>query len=203
MKTSSATSATAAYVVGGLTAAAALYYVAFPRKALKAQAPPAIVPGAAVVPLTEEEQQLKVRIKAHYDGCSPHYQSLWGKHIHHGLWRPGNEHLSKEVAQELLVDELYAHAHLPKGAKVLDVGCGVGGTSCKLAALGHDVTGVSLSTTQVQMAKENMEKEKKDHLKMMAQANDQMPKGSLENYHIQKQAKVERFEEEEKKDGLT
>ena len=51
--------------------------------------------------------------------------------------------------------------------------------------------------------KENMEKEKKDHLKMMAQANNQMPKGSLENYAIQIQAKVERFEEDEKKHGLT
>jgi nuclear GTP-binding protein len=30
-----------------------------------------------------------------------------------------------------------------------------------------------------------------------------MPKGSLENYAIQIQAKVERFEEEERKDGLT
>ncbi len=35
----------------------------------------------------------------HYDQCSPHYQSLWGRHIHHGLWRPGKEHLSKEEAQ--------------------------------------------------------------------------------------------------------
>ena len=51
--------------------------------------------------------------------------------------------------------------------------------------------------------KENMEKEKKDQLKMMAQANAQMPKGSLENYAIQIQAKVERFEEEERKEGLT
>ena len=51
--------------------------------------------------------------------------------------------------------------------------------------------------------KENMEKERKEHLKAMAQANAQMPKGSLENYAFQIQAKVERFEEEEKKNGLT
>ena len=91
--------------------------------------------------------------------CSPHYESLWGKHIHHGLWRPGQEGLSKEVAQERLVDEMYARARLPRGAKVLDVGCGVGGTSCYLAARGHAVTGVSLSTTQVAMAKENAAKD--------------------------------------------
>jgi len=122
---------------------------------------PEYTPVAGIVaPLSKEEEELKSRIKAHYDGCSPHYQDLWGKHIHHGLWRPGQENISKEEAQERLVDEMYARARLPAKAKVLDVGCGVGGTSCKLAALGHDVTGVSLSTTQVAMAKENMAKEK-------------------------------------------
>ena len=89
-------------------------------------------------------------------GCSPHYQELWGHHIHHGLWRPGKEDLSKEVAQEVLVDELIAAARLPARAKVLDVGCGVGGTSIKLAAAGHEVTGVSLSPKQIEMAKENL-----------------------------------------------
>jgi len=102
---------------------------------------------------------LKGRIKDHYDQCSPHYQSLWGRHIHHGLWRPGKEHLSKEEAQEVLVDEMLARAELPAGAKVLDVGCGVGGTSIKLAKLGHNLTGVSLSPKQIEMAKENASKE--------------------------------------------
>lgn len=51
--------------------------------------------------------------------------------------------------------------------------------------------------------KENMDKEKREQLKAMAQANAQMPKGTLENYAIQVQAKVERFEEEEKRYGLT
>lgn len=48
-----------------------------------------------------------------------------------------------------------------------------------------------------------MDKERKEQLKAMAQANAQMPKGSLENYAIQVQAKVERFEEDEKRYGLT
>jgi tocopherol O-methyltransferase len=140
----------------GVAGAAALYYA---LSAPKRAAPTVVSTPGVIAPLSEEEVVLKSRIKQHYDGCSPHYQTLWGKHIHHGLWREGQEHLSKEVAAELLVDEMLAKARLPKGAKVLDVGCGVGGTSCKLAALGHSVTGVSLSTTQVAMAKENMAKE--------------------------------------------
>ena len=100
---------------------------------------------------------LKGRIKEHYDGCSPHYQELWGKHVHHGFWAPGKEHISKEDAQEALVHELISAAKLPKGAKVLDVGCGVGGTSIMLAQAGHSVTGVSLSPKQIEMAKANLE----------------------------------------------
>ena len=39
---------------------------------------------------------------------------------------------------------------------MIDVGCGVGGTSNWLAKRGHAVTGVSLSPVQVEMAKRNM-----------------------------------------------
>jgi tocopherol O-methyltransferase len=113
------------------------------------------LPSAKTAEEAEAAAALKLRIKAHYDGCSPHYLALWGEHIHHGLWRPGKEHLSKEDAQVVLVDEMLAAARLAPRSKVLDVGCGVGGTSCKLAGLGHAVTGVSLSPVQVKMAQDN------------------------------------------------
>lgn len=35
--------------------------------------------------------------------CSPHYQGIWGKHIHHGLWRTGKE--TKEEASDNMVFE--------------------------------------------------------------------------------------------------
>ena len=75
------------------------------------------------------------------------------------MWREGKENISKEEAQEALVDDMLLHANLSINSKVLDVGCGVGGTSCKLAALGHAITGVSLSSTQIALAKDNMAKE--------------------------------------------
>lgn len=95
----------------------------------------------------------------HYDGCSEHYQSLWGIHIHHGLWR--NDEWSKERAQDNLVDELLARSGLRtlaagRTVHILDVGCGVGGTSCRLAGLlDAKCTGISLSPKQVEMATAN------------------------------------------------
>jgi tocopherol O-methyltransferase len=63
------------------------------------------------------------------------------------------------AAQDQLVDELIAHAKLPACPKVLDVGCGVGGTSIRLASkLKANVTGVTISTKQVEMANENAHK---------------------------------------------
>jgi len=52
-----------------------------------------------------------------------------------------------------LIDLLLARSGLQAGARVLDVGCGVGGTSRHLAAaLGCAVTGVTISGRQVEIA---------------------------------------------------
>lgn len=100
-------------------------------------------------------QALKDRIKTHYDLASEYYLNLWGTHIHHGYWptpeSKANE--SKEQAQINLIRLLLDTSQLPDGAKVLDVGCGIGGTSRYLASqLGCTVTGITISTTQVDMA---------------------------------------------------
>jgi nuclear GTP-binding protein len=49
--------------------------------------------------------------------------------------------------------------------------------------------------------KENLDKEMKEQLKSLAMANSQLPKGSMEHYAAIVQAKVEKFEDEEKKYG--
>ena len=96
---------------------------------------------------------ITAKIQEHYDLASPYYKELWGQHIHHGYWITGKE--SKEVAAQNLVDLLIAKAGLKRGAKVLDVGCGVGGTSIFLAReWGCDVTGITISPVQVEMATE-------------------------------------------------
>ncbi len=84
-------------------------------------------------------------IRAHYDLATPFYRLLWGPHIHHGLWHQGE---SPDVAQRQLIDRLAAEANICPGERVLDVGCGMGGSSIHLGRLGCEVTGLTLSPVQ-------------------------------------------------------
>jgi seryl-tRNA synthetase len=51
--------------------------------------------------------------------------------------------------------------------------------------------------------KMNMDKEMEQHIKELRNASRTLPQGTLENYAANVQAKVNRFEEETKKGGLT
>jgi SAM-dependent methyltransferase len=46
---------------------------------------------------------------------------------------------------------------LPSGSRILEVGCGTGRTSCHLAALGHDVTGVDIRPDMIAKARKRAE----------------------------------------------
>jgi len=93
---------------------------------------------------------MKDRIVQHYDALSPYYKDLWGVHIHHGYWNTGTETTAE--AQEQLIQELISRADIRNGARILDVGCGLGGTAIYLAkTLGARVTGITISPVQVEM----------------------------------------------------
>ncbi|CAG8952744.1 hypothetical protein HYFRA_00008988 [Hymenoscyphus fraxineus] len=95
---------------------------------------------------------LKDRIRHHYELASDYYYSLWGEHIHHGYFLTPQD--TKEKAQLQLISLLLERSALAKGAKILDVGCGIGGTSRYLAKeWGCHVTGVTISGRQVELAK--------------------------------------------------
>ncbi|MDB5341088.1 MAG: hypothetical protein JWN70_6707 [Planctomycetaceae bacterium] len=87
----------------------------------------------------------KSNIRFHYDLSTVFYRLLWGQHIHHGLWE-GNE--SSTVAQQRLTETLAGLAGVQSGHVILDVGCGMGGSTMHLARQGCDVTGVTLSPIQ-------------------------------------------------------
>jgi len=94
----------------------------------------------------------KQKVRDHYDRTSPYYQSLWGAHLHHGYWISGEE--TKETAQNQLVEHLARVAGLGPGCKILDVGCGFGGSSIYLAKkYGVEATGITISPIQVEMAR--------------------------------------------------
>lgn len=91
------------------------------------------------------------KVREHYDLASGHYHTLWGEHIHHGYWSTGKE--SKEEAADALIRLLVEKAGITRGASVLDIGCGVGGSSRWLAKhLECRVVGITISPVQVEMA---------------------------------------------------
>jgi tocopherol O-methyltransferase len=90
-------------------------------------------------------------IREFFDLASPYFKQLWGEHIHHGYWINGKE--SKEEAAQNLIDLLIEKSRLKPKSKVLDVGCGIGGTSIYLAQKYQcNVTGITISPVQVEMA---------------------------------------------------
>lgn len=89
-------------------------------------------------------------IRDHYDRLSIFYRAFWGDHIHHGYWKNGE---SITAAQVNLVELLAERARIPRESRVLDVGCGVGGSSLWLARnFNCEVLGLTISPVQAAMA---------------------------------------------------
>ena len=85
-------------------------------------------------------------------------ERLWGDHIHLGFYPPGGKDINFREAKVQFVHELVKWSgldKLPKGSRILDVGCGIGGSSRILAKYyGFNVTGITISPAQVKRAKE-------------------------------------------------
>ena len=85
-------------------------------------------------------------------------ERLWGEHVHLGHYGdpPGRRDFRR--AKEAFVHELVRWSgldQLPPGSKLIDVGCGIGGSARILARdYGFDVLGISISPAQVRRATE-------------------------------------------------
>lgn len=89
-------------------------------------------------------------IRNHYNISTLFYRILWGHHIHHGLWS-ANE--SPKVAARQLTERVASEAGIKTGDRVVDIGCGMGGSSIHLAQqLNCEVTGVTISPFQKRWA---------------------------------------------------
>lgn len=90
-------------------------------------------------------------VASHYDELDPYYRSLWGQHVHHGLWETGRE--SPQEAVVALSHRVANRAQIAEGMRVCDVGCGYGATARLLASdYRARVTGVTVSRKQYEGA---------------------------------------------------
>lgn len=100
------------------------------------------------------------QIQQFYDASSGLWEEIWGEHMHHGYYgRGGTYRLNRRQAQIDLIEELLAWAESDAcnnpPSMILDLGCGIGGSSLYLAEkLGAQVTGISLSPVQIKRARE-------------------------------------------------
>ena len=85
-------------------------------------------------------------------------ENLWGDHIHLGFYEKPRIKKDFRKAKIDFVHELvhWSGLHeLPKGSRILDVGCGIGGSSRILSNFyGFDVVGISISQEQIKRATE-------------------------------------------------
>lgn len=88
---------------------------------------------------------------AHYDRVTAAWTLILGEDLHYGVF-DGHE-CDLAAATSRLTDEMLSAAQIGHGDEVLDVGCGTGAPSCRLAAsLGARVTGITTSEAGVRAA---------------------------------------------------
>ena len=113
---------------------------------------------------------IRGKVRRFYDLGSPLYLKVYGEHIHDGYYVTGRE--SRQEAQENLIRLLVEKSRINRGARILDVGCGMGGSSIWLARnLGATTTGITISPVQVKIARKlaRAEKVKSSFLLMNAE----------------------------------
>jgi SAM-dependent methyltransferase len=94
------------------------------------------------------------RVSAYYESTQVLYSTLWSRSgIHYGLWEGDTRSHGESI--DNLDRSVAVRLGLQPGGRVLDAGCGVGGTSCHLAAVhALRVVGITVSPTQARWARQ-------------------------------------------------
>ncbi|MFI5170974.1 MAG: methyltransferase domain-containing protein [Chitinophagales bacterium] len=97
---------------------------------------------------------LNERIRNFYNHSTPLWLNTWGEHMHHGFYGfDGKSKKDDRKAQKDLIDELLKWGNIEQADRILDAGCGVGGSARYLSAVFNaDVTGFTLSNIQAEKA---------------------------------------------------
>ncbi|OUS44196.1 gamma-tocopherol methyltransferase [Ostreococcus tauri] len=113
----------------------------------------------AVEPLVTRTSTLNEGIAKFYDESSELWERVWGSdggdgtHMHHGYYRAG-EPIDHAKAQVDMIEESLKFAGVEGARRVLDVGCGIGGSSRHMVRKwdGCAAEGVTLSPVQAARA---------------------------------------------------
>lgn len=97
---------------------------------------------------------LNQRIQEFYDASSGLWEQTWGEHMHHGYYgADGTQKKERRQAQIDLIEELLLWAGIQQAENILDVGCGIGGSTLYLAEkFRATATGITLSPVQANRA---------------------------------------------------
>ena len=105
-------------------------------------------------------RNLEQEIKDFYDASSSLWENIWGEHMHHGYYgHNGRNKVPRRQAQIDIIEELlyWGNLHNPETPpqNILDVGCGIGGSTLYLAQkFNATAQGVTLSPEQAKRAQE-------------------------------------------------
>ncbi|MFH7029273.1 MAG: methyltransferase domain-containing protein [Heteroscytonema crispum UTEX LB 1556] len=94
------------------------------------------------------------QIQQFYDASSGLWEEVWGEHMHHGYYGAnGTIKKDRRQAQIDLIEELLKWTGVQQAENILDVGCGIGGSSLYLAEkFNARATGITLSPVQAARA---------------------------------------------------
>ena len=111
-------------------------------------------------------------------------ENLWGEHIHLGFYEKPK---FKKDFRKAKIDFVHELIHwsglnkLPKGSRILDVGCGIGGSARILSNdYGFDVVGISISQEQIKRANQLTTNNDFCRFEIMNALNLNFPKGSFD-----------------------
>lgn len=97
---------------------------------------------------------LQQQIQQFYDASSGLWEQIWGEHMHHGYYgADGQVRKERRQAQIDLIEALLDWGEVRQASQILDVGCGIGGSSLYLAEkFAAAATGITLSPVQANRA---------------------------------------------------
>jgi len=111
-------------------------------------------------------------------------ERLWGDHVHLGHYGNPPRQRDFREAKSAFVHELVKWSgldQLPPGSRVLDVGCGIGGSARILARdYGFEVLGISISPAQVRRASELTPTDLRCRFEVMDALDLQLPDQSFD-----------------------